>query len=309
MKPAGEISRRAVQLLRQYTGRGPTKARTVINHDSVMILMGDTLTTGERSLAESGKADEAASNNQAAAPTNGDQLSVCSQAEGDCNMGLACQAPATLGSPGRGFCSKICESDEDCGGVSPEGSKYTCSTGNGTNTCEVVCHGAEDSSCPAGLTCVQTGRRRTAPPAWRTAAGAGGEGMAGAGGTAAAQAEFRCRYPFEVSKIWGQCGDAAHECDQDLTCQGFWFGGVGHCTRGCEKDEDCAKPESGNTKPTCRTLVPAFGDTPAVKQCALSCADAKDDCPNGLACIEQRQPRAQARDGGTEQAPAVAWCQ
>jgi uncharacterized protein YbcI len=57
LSTAGEISRRSVQLLRQYTGRGPTKARTVINHDSVMILLGDTLTTGERSLAEHGKAD------------------------------------------------------------------------------------------------------------------------------------------------------------------------------------------------------------------------------------------------------------
>jgi uncharacterized protein YbcI len=57
LSTAGEISRRSVQLLRQYTGRGPTKARTVINHDSVMILLGDTLTTGERVLAENGKAD------------------------------------------------------------------------------------------------------------------------------------------------------------------------------------------------------------------------------------------------------------
>jgi uncharacterized protein YbcI len=57
LSAAGEISRRSVQLLRQYTGRGPTKARTVINHDSVLILLGDTLTTGERNLAENGKAD------------------------------------------------------------------------------------------------------------------------------------------------------------------------------------------------------------------------------------------------------------
>jgi|SRR5215211_2584708 len=54
---AAEISRRSVQLLREYTGRGPTKARTVINHDSVMVLMGDTLTKGERKLSENGKAD------------------------------------------------------------------------------------------------------------------------------------------------------------------------------------------------------------------------------------------------------------
>ena len=52
--PNAEISKRAVQLVREYTGRGPTKARTTINHDSVMILLGDTLTKGERKLAEKG---------------------------------------------------------------------------------------------------------------------------------------------------------------------------------------------------------------------------------------------------------------
>jgi uncharacterized protein YbcI len=51
------ISRSAVQLIREYTGRGPTRARTTINTDSVMIALGDTLTKGERKLAEAGKAD------------------------------------------------------------------------------------------------------------------------------------------------------------------------------------------------------------------------------------------------------------
>jgi len=55
--PNAEISRSAVQLLRDYTGRGPTRARTTINHESVMIVLGDTLTKGERKLAENGKAD------------------------------------------------------------------------------------------------------------------------------------------------------------------------------------------------------------------------------------------------------------
>jgi len=55
--PNAEISRRAVKTLREYTGRGPTKARTTINHDSVMVVMGDALTKGERRLAENGKAD------------------------------------------------------------------------------------------------------------------------------------------------------------------------------------------------------------------------------------------------------------
>ncbi len=47
----------AVRILREYTGRGPTKAKTTINSDSVMIVLGDTLTRGERRLAETGKAD------------------------------------------------------------------------------------------------------------------------------------------------------------------------------------------------------------------------------------------------------------
>jgi uncharacterized protein YbcI len=55
--PSAEISRSAVKLLREYTGRGPTRARTTINTDSVMIVLGDTLTKGERNLAENGKAD------------------------------------------------------------------------------------------------------------------------------------------------------------------------------------------------------------------------------------------------------------
>jgi uncharacterized protein YbcI len=55
--PNAEISRSAVQLLREYTGRGPTRARTTINTESVMIVLGDTLTKGERKLAENGKAE------------------------------------------------------------------------------------------------------------------------------------------------------------------------------------------------------------------------------------------------------------
>jgi len=52
---SAEISRRAVQLVREYTGRGPTKARTTINGDSVAIVLADTLTKGERSLVARGK--------------------------------------------------------------------------------------------------------------------------------------------------------------------------------------------------------------------------------------------------------------
>ena len=55
--PQADISRAAVKLVREYTGRGPTKARTTINHDSVLIVLGDVLTKGERRLAEAGRAE------------------------------------------------------------------------------------------------------------------------------------------------------------------------------------------------------------------------------------------------------------
>jgi uncharacterized protein YbcI len=51
------ISTSTVQLLRDYTGRGPTKAKTMINGDVVTVLLADTLTKGERKLVETGHAD------------------------------------------------------------------------------------------------------------------------------------------------------------------------------------------------------------------------------------------------------------
>ena len=51
------ISNGAVQLLREYTGRGPTKARTIVNDDAVLILLADTLTKAERMLAEAGRSE------------------------------------------------------------------------------------------------------------------------------------------------------------------------------------------------------------------------------------------------------------
>ena len=61
---SGMISRRAVQVLMEYTGRGPTRAHTVINRDSIMILLQDTLTKGERSLAASGMEEDVLSTRQ-----------------------------------------------------------------------------------------------------------------------------------------------------------------------------------------------------------------------------------------------------
>jgi uncharacterized protein YbcI len=54
---SAEISRDAVQLFREYTGRGPTQARTTFNGDLVVIILGSTLLKAERSLISSGDAD------------------------------------------------------------------------------------------------------------------------------------------------------------------------------------------------------------------------------------------------------------
>ena len=51
------ISNRVVQIQREYVGRGPTKARTVIHDNLVVTLLQDALTKAERSLAAHGKAD------------------------------------------------------------------------------------------------------------------------------------------------------------------------------------------------------------------------------------------------------------
>jgi uncharacterized protein YbcI len=55
--PALEISNGMVQLLAKYTGRGPTKARTTIGRDHVLVTLADTLTRGERSLVDAGFSD------------------------------------------------------------------------------------------------------------------------------------------------------------------------------------------------------------------------------------------------------------
>jgi uncharacterized protein YbcI len=54
---ASTISNGAVKLLREYTGRGPTKARTYMDGDYIAIVMSDILTTGERSLVEDGRSE------------------------------------------------------------------------------------------------------------------------------------------------------------------------------------------------------------------------------------------------------------
>jgi uncharacterized protein YbcI len=52
---AARISNLVVQLMSAYTGRGPTKAWTSIDHDLITVVLRDSLTRGERSLVGDGR--------------------------------------------------------------------------------------------------------------------------------------------------------------------------------------------------------------------------------------------------------------
>lgn len=47
-----EIAKQFVGLYKEYVGRGPTSARTYVDGDLVLVLLADSLTQGERKLAE-----------------------------------------------------------------------------------------------------------------------------------------------------------------------------------------------------------------------------------------------------------------
>jgi uncharacterized protein YbcI len=52
------ISTAIVRLLREYTGRGPTRARTSIRDNVVLVMLEQTLTKGEQSLVNKGRIDK-----------------------------------------------------------------------------------------------------------------------------------------------------------------------------------------------------------------------------------------------------------
>lgn len=52
-----EISNLMVALMREYTGRGPTRARTYMQDDLITIVVRDALTRGERNLVHAGRSD------------------------------------------------------------------------------------------------------------------------------------------------------------------------------------------------------------------------------------------------------------
>ena len=52
------ISETIVRLLADSTGRGPTKARTTIDRDLVVVVLQNSLTPGERYLADRGRVEQ-----------------------------------------------------------------------------------------------------------------------------------------------------------------------------------------------------------------------------------------------------------
>jgi uncharacterized protein YbcI len=55
---AAAISTAVVHVFSEYTGRGPTRARTTIDGEVVVVVLHDGMTKAERSLVEAGKAEE-----------------------------------------------------------------------------------------------------------------------------------------------------------------------------------------------------------------------------------------------------------
>ncbi|MDQ3722711.1 MAG: DUF2294 domain-containing protein [Actinomycetota bacterium] len=52
------ISNAVVGLLHDYTGRGPTRARTTIGADTIVVTLRDSLTKAERTLADRGQSTQ-----------------------------------------------------------------------------------------------------------------------------------------------------------------------------------------------------------------------------------------------------------
>ena len=66
---ASQVSRAVVQIWHEYTGRGPTKARTTITDELIVVLMGDTLLKAEKNLAARGRSAEVLSMRRAVQET------------------------------------------------------------------------------------------------------------------------------------------------------------------------------------------------------------------------------------------------
>lgn len=252
---------------------------------------GNTSQTGARDDADSGTPAQDAEttgvsmSSVMALPSDGNQFALCAMAQGECNKGFACRAPASARSAGRGFCSMLCESDADCADASTDHAQAICSPSGAVRTCDLVCDGEDDSeSCPAQMRCVQTAALRA------------GRGPGDAG---AAQAEFRCRFPFDESASWQRCADGLHACADGLVCHS------GRCVQACESDDDCSdKPSSGSITPSCANVSAARGAGAEQKLCVLDCSSAAEGCPEDTRCVE-----APTRGRGNGAAPAYSRCE
>jgi uncharacterized protein YbcI len=69
-----DISNETVRLLHEYTGRGPTRARTYISENLITVVLEDTLTLGERSLIRAGEIELVLASRKAFQRTMGPQL-------------------------------------------------------------------------------------------------------------------------------------------------------------------------------------------------------------------------------------------
>ncbi len=70
------VSNLIVRLLSEYTGRGPTKARTHFSENLITIVVQDLLTKGERSLIRDGKQDLVLDTRRAYQETMGKDLTA-----------------------------------------------------------------------------------------------------------------------------------------------------------------------------------------------------------------------------------------
>lgn len=68
------ISNAVVRLMSEYTGRGPTRARTYLNDDLITVVLQDILTRGERSLVRDDQVELVLTTRKAYQTTMGDDL-------------------------------------------------------------------------------------------------------------------------------------------------------------------------------------------------------------------------------------------
>lgn len=253
-----------------------------------------------------GGADSGSTDPGSTVPNDGNQLSACNDNQ-DCNDGLNCY---TAGN----FCSQACAQDADCASLGAEYTCAAADQGFGpgggfpgggfegggfegggfpgggfpgggfgdagpvtpTGTCLITCDGADDTSCPSGLSCLDV-----AQPA-------GGNPFGGFPGfdAGAATGTFRCGHPEPPPGFGGPDGGASSgstpafgECQESGDCaDGFVctaFGGsAGYCAQPCMTETDCTDaPASGTAMPSC-----GFG-----VMCILDCA-ADQTCPDGMTC-------------------------